>query len=394
MTQPPVDILQRIERLLRAGKQQEARLLLMEYLKSNPSSVRAWWLMSQAVTDLHQQMDCLQRVLRLDPGNEPARERLEKLKATGDQAPASSPAVFIAESGPLETKAAPGTGPVAPSWVPSQTVPRQSAPEQKAAPATPAPVKPVDKIPTSARKPKKKWWILGILMAAFFMGVISILAIYLWSQQKTKAAEAQANSLRETQEVAQMLTKLPSLTFSPTWTASPTRTATPTVTITETPTPTLKVTATNTPPPPGQVGPVVGHYAPDFSLIQLGTGQKVTLSQFAGKPVLVFFWDTRSSPCLDEIDSLKTIHQNYEGKGLVILAINVSESTSTVVTYLNSNHLTYRILLDQKYVTQTKYQVISVPTHFFIDSNGRITYIGAGNMGFNQLESQVKAILP
>ena len=57
MTQPPADILQRIERLLRAGKQQEARLLLMEYLKSNPSSARAWWLMSQAVTDLNQQMD-------------------------------------------------------------------------------------------------------------------------------------------------------------------------------------------------------------------------------------------------------------------------------------------------------------------------------------------------
>jgi len=49
MTQPPADILQRIEGLLHAGKQPEARLVLMEYLKSNPSSARAWWLMSQTV---------------------------------------------------------------------------------------------------------------------------------------------------------------------------------------------------------------------------------------------------------------------------------------------------------------------------------------------------------
>ena len=396
MTQPPADILQRIEGLLRAGKQQEARLLLMEYLKYNPSSAQAWWLMSQAVTDLDQQMDCLQRVLRLDPGNEPACEQFESLKATKNQVPAPSSAVFIAGSKAPATNASSENAPVAPARANSPIVPRQPAPEQKAVPVAPAPARPVSKKPNPARKPKRKWWILDLMMAAFSICVISIAAIYLWSQQRTKSAEARATNIQETQEVIQLLTKLPTLTFTPTWTASPTRTATPTATITETPTvtPTLEYTAAKTPPHPGLIGPVVGLYAADFSLIELDNGQKVKLSQFAGQPVLIFFWATWCPDCRAEIDSISKLHENYQEKGLVILAVDAGEVGSTVGAFRNSNKLTFRILLDQSNLIQRLYQVNSIPKHFFIDTSGRITYIGTGSMEFDQLENQVKAILP
>ncbi len=56
MTQPTANILLRIERLLSAGKQQEARLLLVEYIKLNPASARAWWLMSLTLTDINRKM--------------------------------------------------------------------------------------------------------------------------------------------------------------------------------------------------------------------------------------------------------------------------------------------------------------------------------------------------
>jgi peroxiredoxin len=396
MTQPPADILQRIEGLLRAGKQQEARLLLMEYLKSNLSSARAWWLMSQAVTDLNQQMDCLQRVLRLDPGNRSAQEQLDKLKDSGNQSPASPSAIFTAESKPPETKASSDNVPVAPSWASSQTVPRQPAPEQKAAPIHPAPASLENKEPKPVRKPKKKWWILDLLMAAFFICLVSIAGIYLWSQQRTKVAETQATSIQETQDVIQLLTKLPTLTFTPTWTASPTLTDTFTATTTETSTqsPTLEFTATNTPIPPSRIGPVTGLYAPDFNLIDLDTGQNVTLSQFAGQPVLIFFWATWCPYCRGEISSLETIHQAYKDQGLVILAVDGGEATSTVEAFQNSNKLTFRILLDPGKTVALKYKVSAVPKHYFIDSSGKITYIKLGSMEYNQLESRVKAIMP
>lgn len=132
-------------------------------------------------------------------------------------------------------------------------------------------------------------------MAVFAICVIASLAGYLSLQRKAEAeAQAQVRSLQETLEVAQTLTSLPLPTLIPTWTASPTCTALPTATFTETPalTPTLQCMLTRTPRPASLIGPVVGLYAPDFSLTDLATGQRVTLSQFDGQPVLLFFWAT------------------------------------------------------------------------------------------------------
>ena len=72
--------LQHAEQLLREGNKQEARTVLVEYVRSNPSSTRGWWMLSFALTDPKQQIECVERVLRLDPNYAPARARLEKLK--------------------------------------------------------------------------------------------------------------------------------------------------------------------------------------------------------------------------------------------------------------------------------------------------------------------------
>jgi hypothetical protein len=95
MTQPAADVLLRIERLLRIGKQQEAQVLLVEYLKVNPFSARAWWLMSLTVPGINQQRDCLERVLRLDPDDELARERLEMLKNQPTLPPSVKPFTML-----------------------------------------------------------------------------------------------------------------------------------------------------------------------------------------------------------------------------------------------------------------------------------------------------------
>ncbi|MGA2505455.1 MAG: hypothetical protein ABSG01_15345, partial [Anaerolineales bacterium] len=79
MTQPPATLLLRIEQLLNAGKLQEARLLLVDFIQGNPNSARAWWLLSMTLADVDRQAACLKRVLRLDPENRLARQRLAGL---------------------------------------------------------------------------------------------------------------------------------------------------------------------------------------------------------------------------------------------------------------------------------------------------------------------------
>jgi hypothetical protein len=72
-------VLDQAEKHLEEGRQREARSLLAGYLKSQPRSERAWWLMSFAVTEQNQKVDCLQRVLAINPDHEDARSRLDSI---------------------------------------------------------------------------------------------------------------------------------------------------------------------------------------------------------------------------------------------------------------------------------------------------------------------------
>jgi hypothetical protein len=79
MDEMPENVLDEAERRLEEGRQTEARSLLAGYLKSQPRSERAWWLMSFAVPERNQKVDCLQRVLALNPSHEDARSRLDSI---------------------------------------------------------------------------------------------------------------------------------------------------------------------------------------------------------------------------------------------------------------------------------------------------------------------------
>lgn len=72
--------LQSVERLLKEGRKQEALPLLAGYLQQNPNSAQGWWLLGLTVSDPKQQIECVERVLQIDPTSVLAQVRLEKLR--------------------------------------------------------------------------------------------------------------------------------------------------------------------------------------------------------------------------------------------------------------------------------------------------------------------------
>jgi len=137
----------------------------------------------------------------------------------------------------------------------------------------------------------------------------------------------------------------------------------------------------------------VGLYAPDFSLLDVATGQRVTLSQFDGQPVLLLFWATWCPHCNSEIESIKTITQIYKDTRLVVLTINAAEDPATVTDYRSIHQLTFPILLDSDSKVQSAYSVSAIPMHFFINSSGRIASIGYGEMTLDEMKAQADAIM-
>ena len=124
---------------------------------------------------------------------------------------------------------------------------------------------------------------------------------------------------------------------------------------------------------PIPVGPQVDKLAPPFTLEDLN-GQKVTLSDFRGKIVIVNFWATWCDPCMEELPFFQAISDNQSAGGFKILAINNKESKNQVLSKFTDKGytFTFTILLDSTGEVNTLYDVDTLPTTFFIDADGII----------------------
>ena len=119
--------------------------------------------------------------------------------------------------------------------------------------------------------------------------------------------------------------------------------------------------------------------APDFQLPDLD-GHLVTLSELRGSPVLLNFWATWCGPCRAEMPFIQDIYENesFSDKGLVILAVNIGENSSTAKRFMVDNELTFAVLLDTDQKIAPEYNVRAIPTTFFIDEDGIIRDIKVG----------------
>ncbi len=126
-------------------------------------------------------------------------------------------------------------------------------------------------------------------------------------------------------------------------------------------------------------GLTVGAKAPDFELKTL-TGETVKLSDYKGKKVMLNFWATWCPPCKAEMPAMEEFHKEA-GKDVVILAVNIDPHLD-VKTFVDENKITFSIPLDAEDKVNEMYQVLSIPTTYFIDTKGNIghKYIGAMNL--------------
>jgi len=123
--------------------------------------------------------------------------------------------------------------------------------------------------------------------------------------------------------------------------------------------------------------PEVGKLAPDFELNTLD-GQSIALSQLKGTPVVVNFWATWCGPCRHEMPFLQQIYEDWPEETLVLLTINIAESSSKVAQFMQSEGFSFTVLLDSNANVAQKYNVMGIPSTFFIDKDGVIQKIKVG----------------
>lgn len=139
--------------------------------------------------------------------------------------------------------------------------------------------------------------------------------------------------------------------------------------------------------------PRSGAPAPNFTLVDL-EGNSHTLADYEGRPVIINFWATWCPPCAIEMPAFQEVYESYQDDGLVILAVNSSESDATIQEFMDEYDLDFTVLLDSRYQATRAYEQEAYPTTFFIDRQGRIqhTEIG-GSMSKAYIASKVSKII-
>ncbi|CAG0933280.1 hypothetical protein TFLX_02974 [Thermoflexales bacterium] len=228
--------LQRAAAYLQAGQPHLARPLLIEVVKQQPSSEAGWLLLSEAVAEPRQKIDCLQRVLRLNPGNVKAQARLRQLLTPAPErvAPIVTPPTSPAASAPAIREPTRG---VPPARSAEAAAPKRSDLDALRAAAV---RRPAAKRRSKSRFKKMQWAIMGVtlLVAVAMIGIAVVLLLSPGASPSDRAAApvvAIAATPTRTPQPSPTERRHP-----PTWT--PTPTPAPTSTRTATPFPTLNPT--------------------------------------------------------------------------------------------------------------------------------------------------------
>ena len=124
--------------------------------------------------------------------------------------------------------------------------------------------------------------------------------------------------------------------------------------------------------------PLVGHPAPNFTLVLLhnDSGKNtLSLSNLKGKPIVLNFWASWCQPCKEELPLLENAWKQMQAqkKNIVFLGIDFQESNSDASSFLLQHGVTYLAGLDTDGSIANKYGVSSLPQTIFIDRNGTVT---------------------
>lgn len=360
-------LLRQAEQYLMEGSGGMARAVLANHLRQYPNSMQGWWLLSFAVDEPRQQIECLERVLRIDPNHVSARSRLEIIKGGGISQPFVPPFVDSTEFEQAYQESAASLPEEAPVSEPRPSSPRKPAPRRKAGAQV------------------LQYSVLAVMgcIAVTILGFVVVFAV----QGYAAPAQPQPSNPESFTPIL----------LPPTWTPTPSATLLPSLTPAQTATPPpAEPTAaepSSTPVPVSQTGPYKGYNAPDFTLTNINDDKKVKLSDYRGKAVVIFFWTTWCPYCESEMPAIELIYKTYKDRGLEILAVDVGESAFLGRSYRDSHGLTFPILDDPRSSVASKYNVAGYPTHYFVDQNGVISSIWIGELDYWGFNNKVQELL-
>ncbi len=111
--------------------------------------------------------------------------------------------------------------------------------------------------------------------------------------------------------------------------------------------------------------------APSFRLAALGHSGQVSLSAYAGQPLIVNFFASWCGPCQQETPLLARFYRDEHGK-VAVVGLDENDVMSNALSFARSKGVSYPIGWDPGLTAASAYGVGGLPQTFFLDAKHRI----------------------
>lgn len=133
--------------------------------------------------------------------------------------------------------------------------------------------------------------------------------------------------------------------------------------------------------------------APTLTLTDIH-GTQHSLSDYRGQVVLVNLWATWCPPCQAELPNLQDYFNNHQNEGFTVIAIEVGDPTSDVISFVQKHGLNFPIWLDPNYLAaHDAFKTMNLPSSYVMDRNGVIRLEWAGAISEQNLEKYIEPLI-
>jgi peroxiredoxin/uncharacterized membrane protein YphA (DoxX/SURF4 family) len=121
-------------------------------------------------------------------------------------------------------------------------------------------------------------------------------------------------------------------------------------------------------------GNEIGKRAPDFTLLTLD-GQSISFNDYSGKCIMLNFWMISCPGCRHKLPYIQEAYEKLSPEQGIILNIHTGGREDLINSFIESEEISFPVLLDLNREVTSLYEVTGVPTTFFIDRSGIIQAI-------------------